>query len=41
MCDRINLLRHGTIFMDRRTSETSLDELTEVMVEEYRRTRRI
>src|SRR5260221_7134417 len=31
VCDRINLLRHGTIFMDRPTSETSLDELTEVM----------
>ena len=40
VCDRINLLRHGTISMDRRTSETSLDELTEVMVEEYRRPRR-
>jgi simple sugar transport system ATP-binding protein len=40
VCDRINLLRHGRIFMNRRTSETSLDELTEVMVEEYRRPRR-
>jgi simple sugar transport system ATP-binding protein len=40
VCDRVNLLRHGTIFMDRRTSETSVDELTEVMVEEYRRARR-
>jgi simple sugar transport system ATP-binding protein len=40
VCDRVNLLRHGTIFMDKRTSETSLDELTDVMVEEYRRSRR-
>jgi simple sugar transport system ATP-binding protein len=40
VCDRVNLLRHGTIFMDKLTSETSLDELTEVMVEEYRRPRR-
>jgi len=40
VCDRVNLLRHGRIFMDKRTSETSLDELTEVMVEEYRRPRR-
>ncbi len=40
VCDRVNLLRHGTIFLDRRTGETSLDELTEVMVEEYRRARR-
>jgi len=39
VCDRINLLRHGTIFMDRPTSATSLEELTEVMVEEYRRPR--
>jgi simple sugar transport system ATP-binding protein len=40
ICDRVNLLRHGRIFMDRRTDETSLEELTEVMVEEYRRPRR-
>ena len=39
VCDRINLLRHGTISMDRPTGETSLEELTEVMVEEYRRGR--
>ena len=40
VCDRVNLLRHGRIFLDKRTSETSVDELTEVMVEEYRRQRR-
>jgi simple sugar transport system ATP-binding protein len=40
VCDRVNLLRHGRIFMDKRTSDTSLEELTEVMVEEYRRPRR-
>ena len=40
VCDRVNLLRHGRIFLDKRTGETSLDELTEVMVEEYRRPRR-
>jgi simple sugar transport system ATP-binding protein len=40
VCDRVNLVRHGTIFMDKRAGETSLDELTEVMVEEYRRTHR-
>ncbi|HXM58103.1 MAG TPA: ATP-binding cassette domain-containing protein [Candidatus Dormibacteraeota bacterium] len=40
VCDRVNLLRHGRISMDKRTSETSLEELTEVMVEEYRRPRR-
>ena len=40
VADRINLLRHGTITLDKRTSETSLDELTDVMVEEYRRSHR-
>jgi ABC-type sugar transport system ATPase subunit len=40
VCDRVNLLRHGSIFLDKRATETSLDELTEVMVEEYRRSRR-
>jgi ABC-type sugar transport system ATPase subunit len=37
VADRINLLRHGTISFDKRASETSLEELTDVMVEEYRR----
>jgi ABC-type sugar transport system ATPase subunit len=40
VADRINLLRHGTITFDKATSETSLEELTDVMVEEYRRSRR-
>jgi ABC-type sugar transport system ATPase subunit len=40
VADRINLLRHGTITFDKTTSETSLEELTDVMVEEYRRSRR-
>jgi simple sugar transport system ATP-binding protein len=40
VCDRINVLRHGTISMDKPAGETSLEELTEVMVEEYRRSRR-
>jgi len=37
VADRINLLRHGTISFDKPVSETSLEELTDVMVEEYRR----
>lgn len=37
VCDRINLLRHGTISLDRRTSEITVQELTDVVVEEYRR----
>jgi ABC-type sugar transport system ATPase subunit len=39
VCDRINLLRHGMIFMDRLVSETSVEELTDVVVEEYRSSR--
>jgi ABC-type sugar transport system ATPase subunit len=38
-CDRINILQHGRITFDRRTSETSLTELTELVVAEYRRRR--
>jgi ABC-type sugar transport system ATPase subunit len=40
VCDRINLLRHGMIFMDKPASETSVEELTDVVVEEYRSSRR-
>jgi simple sugar transport system ATP-binding protein len=34
--DRINLLRGGVITFDRPTSETSVDELTEIVASEYR-----
>jgi simple sugar transport system ATP-binding protein len=42
VCDRINLLQHGEITFDKPTSETSVTELTELVVAEYRaaRTRR-
>ena len=40
VADRINLLRQGAITLDKPTSETSLKELTDVVVEEYRRSRR-
>jgi simple sugar transport system ATP-binding protein len=36
VADRVNLLRNGTITFDRRTSETSVDELTEIVAREYR-----
>jgi simple sugar transport system ATP-binding protein len=36
VCDRVNLLRHGTIDFDRLTSEITLQELTELVVSEYR-----
>jgi ABC-type sugar transport system ATPase subunit len=38
-CDRVNLLQHGTITLDKPTSETSVQELTELVVAEYRATR--
>jgi ABC-type sugar transport system ATPase subunit len=40
VCDRVNLLQHGTITFDKPTSEVSLDELTELVVAEYRARRR-
>jgi simple sugar transport system ATP-binding protein len=38
-CDRVNLIQDGVIALDKPTSETSVDELTEIVVEEYRRAR--
>ncbi len=35
-CDRINLLQNGEITFDRKTSETSVEELTSLVVSEYR-----
>jgi ABC-type sugar transport system ATPase subunit len=40
VCDRINLLRHGRIAFDKPTAETSLEELTDLVVSEYRQARR-
>jgi simple sugar transport system ATP-binding protein len=40
VCDRINLLRHGRIAYDKPTAETSLEELTNLVVSEYRQARR-
>ncbi|NDU73640.1 ATP-binding cassette domain-containing protein [Actinomadura sp. DSM 109109] len=39
VCDRVNLLQHGRISFDRPTSETSLRELTDLVVADYRRSR--
>ncbi|SEG79725.1 ABC transporter [Nonomuraea solani] len=39
VCDRVNLLQHGTITFDKATADTSLQELTDLVVEEYRRAR--
>ncbi|MBO2447771.1 sugar ABC transporter ATP-binding protein [Actinomadura barringtoniae] len=40
VCDRVNLLQHGRITYDKETAETSLQELTDLVVAEYRNTRR-
>lgn len=41
VCDRINLLQHGEITFDKRTEDTSLTELTDMVVSEYRRARNL
>jgi simple sugar transport system ATP-binding protein len=38
-CDRVNLIQDGVIALDTPTNETSVEGLTEIMVEEYRRAR--
>ncbi len=38
-CDRVNLIEDGVIAFDKPTAETSVEELTEIVVEEYRRAR--
>jgi simple sugar transport system ATP-binding protein len=38
-CDRVNLIQDGQIVLDKLTSETSVEELTAIVVDEYRRAR--
>jgi simple sugar transport system ATP-binding protein len=38
-CDRVNLIQDGVIALDKETSDTSIEELNEIVVEEYRRSR--
>jgi simple sugar transport system ATP-binding protein len=38
-CDRVNLIQDGEITFDKATTETSVEELNEIVVEEYRRAR--
>jgi simple sugar transport system ATP-binding protein len=38
-CDRVSLIQEGAIALDKPTAETSVDELTEIVVNEYRRAR--
>jgi simple sugar transport system ATP-binding protein len=37
VCDRINLIQDGRITLDKESSETSAEELTDMVVSEYRR----
>ncbi len=37
LCDRINVIQQGRVSFDKPVAETSLDELTELMVSEYRK----
>jgi simple sugar transport system ATP-binding protein len=39
VCDRVNVLQHGRITFDRPSSSTSPEELTTLMVSEYRKAR--
>jgi simple sugar transport system ATP-binding protein len=38
-CDRVNLIQDGVITVDKATAETSVQELTEIVFDEYRRAR--
>jgi simple sugar transport system ATP-binding protein len=37
VCDRVNLIQDGRIALDKLSSETSAQELTELVVAEYRK----
>jgi ABC-type sugar transport system ATPase subunit len=37
VCDRVNLIQGGKVTLDKRSGETSADELTELVVAEYRK----
>ncbi|MBM2615900.1 sugar ABC transporter ATP-binding protein [Actinoplanes sp. LDG1-06] len=39
VCDRVNLLQQGRITFDKKAADTSLEELTDLVVAEYRRRR--
>jgi ABC-type sugar transport system ATPase subunit len=38
-CDRVSMIQEGTIALDKPTAETSVEELTDIVVNEYRRAR--
>jgi simple sugar transport system ATP-binding protein len=38
-CDRVSLIQDGVISLDKPTAETSVEELTDIVVNQYRRAR--
>ena len=38
-CDRVNMIVDGVVAFDKPTSETSVEELNEIVVDQYRRAR--
>jgi simple sugar transport system ATP-binding protein len=38
-CDRVSMIQDGVITLDKPTAETSVEELTNIVVNEYRRAR--
>jgi simple sugar transport system ATP-binding protein len=38
-CDRVSMIQDGAISFDKPTAETSVEELTDIVVNEYRRAR--
>jgi simple sugar transport system ATP-binding protein len=38
-CDRVSMIQDGAIALDKPTAETSVEELTEIVVNEYRKAR--
>ncbi len=38
-CDRVNMIQEGVIALDKPTAETSVEELTDIVVNEYKRAR--
>jgi len=37
ICDRVNLLQHGEITFDKQSADTSVEELNDIVIAEYRR----
>jgi ABC-type sugar transport system ATPase subunit len=37
ICDRVNLLQHGRITVDKLSKDTSVQELNDIVIAEYRR----